>query len=291
MAGGARRKQLDAMSEEKLIDAHHHLWRYHDAEYPWMREDMGVLRRDYLLRDLEVVARADGVTGTVAVQARQKIEETEWLSSIASGTDLILGVVGWVPLIDPAIESYVAHSASLPKVKGMRHVLHDEPDPLYMSRMDFDCGISLLKLFNLTFDLLIFESHLPQTIALVDRHPNQVFIVDHIAKPKIREGSFRLWKQNLSELALRTNVFCKLSGMVTEAGWTTWSERDLLPYFETVMEVFGCRRIMFGSDWPVVALAASYSQWLGVVRRAVASFSADERRWIFGDTAAAAYGL
>src|ERR1700753_1344930 len=135
MAGGAPRKQLDAMSEDKLIDAHTHLWRYDDAEFPWMRENMGALRRDYLLRDLEQVAQAEGVTGTVAIQARQKMEETEWLSSIASGTGVIRAVVGWVPLIDPATESHLAHAASLPKVKGMRHVLHDEPDPLYMSRM------------------------------------------------------------------------------------------------------------------------------------------------------------
>lgn len=256
-----------------------------------MSANMGKLRRDYLLPDLEAVTEAAGVTGTVVVQARQKVDETTWLAAAAADTQLILGIVGWAPLIHPQIGSYLERLASLPKVKGMRHVLHDEPDPFYMCRQDFHRGISRLKDYGLRFDCLIFASHLPQTIELVDRHPNQVFIVDHIAKPSIRHQTFAPWRQQLTELASRPNVYCKLSGMVTEANWDLWTEKELAPYFETALNAFGCKRTMFGSDWPVVTLAASYQQWLEIVRRAAAPLSEEEQRWLFAGTAVEAYGL
>jgi L-fuconolactonase len=273
------------------IDAHHHLWKYRPEDYPWMSESMGVLQRDYLLRDLEAVTQATGVTGTIAVQARQSCEETDWLSEIAAGSGLIRGVVGWAPLIDPEAASYLERFASLPKVKGMRHVLHDEDDPFYMLREDFNRGIALLKEFNLRYDVLIFEKHLPQTIEFVDRHPNQVFIVDHIAKPRIRERVLSPWRENLKELALRKNVYCKISGMVTEADWSAWQEADLAPYIETVLEAFGPGRVMFGSDWPVLNLAASYERWASTAKRAVEKLSEDEQASIFGGSAAEAYDL
>jgi L-fuconolactonase len=231
------------------------------------------------------------VTGTIVVQARQTIEETAWLARLASDTNLIRGVVGWAPLTDPRVDSYLEHLAVLPKVKGMRHVIHDEPDPFYMCRKDFHRGISRLRDYNLRFDCLIFESHLPQTIDLVDRHPSQIFVVDHIAKPSIRKREISPWRQQLTELALRPNVYCKLSGMVTEADWDLWTEKELNPYFETVLNAFGCKRTMFGSDWPVVTLAASYQRWLETVQRAIAPFSEEERRWLFAGTAVEAYGL
>jgi len=165
----------------ECIDAHHHLWRYQPEEYPWMGDGMEILRRDYLTAELEEVTRAAGVTGTIVVQARQTTQETEWLSGLAAGSDLIRGVVGWAPLASPGVAKELERLAVLPKMKGMRHVLHDELDPSYMLRDDFNRGIGLLKDYGLRYDLLIFESHLPQTIAFVDRHPNQIFIVDHIA--------------------------------------------------------------------------------------------------------------
>jgi L-fuconolactonase len=273
------------------IDAHHHLWRYKPEDYPWMSDSLSALRRDYLLPHLEAVTTSTGVTGTIAVQARQSMEETEWLSEIASGTDLIRAVVGWAPLIDPDAASHLERFAGLSKVKGMRHVLHDEADPNYMLRDDFNRGVSLLKGYNLRYDILIFEQHLPQTIEFVDRHPNQVFIVDHIAKPKIRERLLTPWRENISELARRSNVYCKLSGMVTEADWTSWQDEDLAPYIEVVLEAFGPRRLMFGSDWPVCTLAASYQRWADTVTKAIERFSADEQASILAGSAIEAYTL
>jgi L-fucono-1,5-lactonase len=275
----------------KCIDAHHHLWCYNAAHFPWMGEGMEILRRNYLTGDLEEVAHSVGVSGTIVVQARQTTEETEWLSDLASRSTLIQGVVGWAPLIDPNLAPLLERLATLPKVKGIRHILHDEPDPLYMLREDFQRGLSLLKDHDLRYDLLIFESHLPQAIALVDRHPRQIFIVDHVAKPRIRERRLSPWRENLRELSRRENVYCKLSGMVTEADWTFWSEDDLKPYLETVFQAFTPQRTMFGSDWPVITLAATYEQWLTTVRNSIESMSHSEQERILAGTAVEAYGL
>ncbi len=275
----------------QCIDAHHHLWRYKPEEFPWIGDGMEILRRDYLTVQLEEVTRVAGVTGTVVVQARQSMQETEWLSGLAARSDLIRGVVGWAPLASPGAARELARLASLPKVRGIRHALHDEPDPLYMLRDDFNSGIALLKGYGLRYDLLIFETHLPQTIEFVDKHPNQVFIVDHIAKPRIRDRDFSPWKENLKELAQRPNVFCKVSGMVTEAKWDRWTPEELMPYFETVFEAFTPRRTMFGSDWPVLTLASPYRAWIETVTQAISSFSNDEQERVLAGTAVEAYEL
>ncbi len=225
------------------------------------------------------------------IPSGKPLQETEWLASQAESTALNQGVVGWVPLIDPDVAAHLEKYAGLPKVKGMRHVLHDERDPFYMERMEFHRGVDLLKQFGLRYDLLIFESHLPQTIRFVDRHPQQIFILDHIAKPRIKDRAMSPWREELVRLAERQNVYCKLSGMVTEAAWASWTEEDLSVYFEIVLEVFGPSRVMFGSDWPVITLAATYGQWLHVVRRALARFSSDEQKWVMAATAREAYGL
>lgn len=252
---------------------------------------MGPLRRDYLLTDLQAVTEPVGITGTVAVQARQCLQETEWLSELADKTNLIRGVVGWVPLVNQDVGRDLERLAALPKVKGMRHVLHDEPDPGYMCRDDFNRGISLLKEYDLRYDVLIFESQLPLTIEFVDRHPNQVFIIDHIAKPRIRERTLSPWRENMMELALRENVYCKVSGMVTEAEWNNWQAEDLMPYFETVLEAFGSSRTMFGSDWPVLTLASSFERWANTVKQTIGKFSEQEQLKILAGTAIEAYGL
>jgi L-fuconolactonase len=275
----------------KCIDAHHHLWRYKPAEYPWMGEGMETLRRDYLVDDLQQVAHPAGVSGTIVVQARQTIAETEWLSDLASPSSLILGVVGWAPLTSPELAPLLERLAALPKIKGMRHILHDEPDPQYMLRSDFQRGLSLLKNHGLRYDLLIFESHLPQAMELVDRHPRQIFILDHLAKPRIRQRRLSPWSENLKELSRRENVYCKLSGMVTEADWKLWSEDDLKPYFETVIEAFTPQRTMFGSDWPVLTLAAPYERWLAIARSFIAGMTPSEQEMILSGTAVEAYAL
>jgi L-fuconolactonase len=281
---------MNAMPDE-CIDAHHHLWRYAQEEYPSMSASMEVLRRDYLLPELEAVTRAGGVTGTVVVQARQTLQETEWLAGLASETDLIRGVVGWAPLVNADVAAHLERFASLPKVKGMRHVLHDEADDFYMLRKDFQRGVALLKQFGLRYDLLVFEKHLPQAIEFVDRNPEQVFVLDHIAKPRIRERVISPWREQLKELARRENVYCKVSGLVTEAAWESWTENDLRVYFDVVFEAFGAQRTMFGSDWPVQALASEYGRWLEIVKRAMGRFSAEEQQRVLAGTAIEAYEL
>jgi L-fuconolactonase len=273
------------------IDAHQHLWRYLPPGPAWMADGMEVLRRDFLLEDLRAITAEAGVTGTIVVEAERTLEETNWLSQVAASSDLICGVVGWAPLTSPTAASELERIASLPKLKAIRHPLHDEADDLFVLRNDFNHGIAALKRFDLRYDILIFEKHLPQTIQLVDRHPDQVFILDHVAKPRIRDGVLSPWRKHIRELARRSNVYCKLSGMVTEAKWDTWSGEDLSPYIETVLEAFTPNRTMFGSDWPVVNLASSYRRWIGTVRAAIAQLSTTEKERILGGTAIDAYGL
>lgn len=256
-----------------------------------MSDKMDVLRRDYVHDDLSAVAAAAGITGTVVVQAQQTIAETEWLLSLAEDSKLIRGVVGWVSLVDAKVEAALEELAQRPKLKGVRHVLHDEADDRYMLREDFNRGIGSLKQFDLRYDLLIFERHLLQTIEFVDRHPNQIFILDHIAKPRIHEQVIEPWRSNLQELARRENIYCKISGMVTEAEWHSWNEAQLWPYMETVLAAFGPGRLMFGSDWPVLNLASDYTSWVELVKRAVDKLSPHERQQIMAKTAVEVYGL
>lgn len=276
---------------DEFIDAHHHLWKYSRDEYPWMLEGMESIRRDFLIPELREAVQEAGISGTVVVQARQTLEETQWLLGLANDSDLIRGVVGWVPLVDPDLSQHLESLAPHPKLKGVRHVLHDEIDEIYMLRDDFNRGISLLERFGLRYDILIFEHHLRQTIQFVDRHPNQAFIVDHIAKPRIRDDIRAPWSSLIAELARRENVYCKLSGMVTEADWKKWSKSDLKPYFDTVLDAFGPKRLMFGSDWPVVLVACSYKRWADIVRSWISPLSEAEQRSIMKDSAIAAYSL
>jgi L-fuconolactonase len=276
---------------DEYIDAHHHLWKYSQERYPWMLAGMQSIRRDFLIAELCSLTREAGVTGTVAVQARQTIEETEWLLGLARDHELVRGVVGWVPLIDADVAKYLENLSANRTLKGIRHVLHDEPDDFYMLRDDFNHGISLLNDFDLRYDILICERHLPQTIQFVDRHPNQLFIVDHIAKPRIKDRVRSPWEAEITELARRDNVYCKLSGMVTEADWNGWTESDLRPYFDTVLAAFGPKRLMFGSDWPVIQVACSYKRWADTVRSWIAELSPAEQLSIMSGTAKMAYWL
>jgi L-fuconolactonase len=275
----------------ECIDAHHHLWKYSREEYPWMSEKMDVLRRDFLVEDLREVLLGSHVDAVVTVQARQTLEETEWLLGLARNHDFMRGVVGWVPLVAEGVRQHLERLSIHQKFLGVRHVLHDEPDDFYMLREDLNRGIAHLKDFHLAYDILIFERHLPQTIQFVDHHPGQIFVVDHIAKPRIRDCAFSFWRENIIELSKRDNVFCKLSGMVTEADWRNWTEADLQPYFETALEAFGARRLMWGSDWPVVLVASTYRVWVGTVKHAISHLSADEQAQILGRTAKEAYRL
>jgi len=252
---------------------------------------MGLLRRDFLIQELMDVLEESDIEGVIAVQARQTLAETQWLLDLAHSHDFVRGVVGWVELTDPKVEGDLEHLSTHTKLKSVRHVLHDEPDDFYILREDFNCGIKLLQGFGLGYDLLIFERHLPQTIQFVDRHPNQIFILNHIAKPRIRQGMISPWRENLTELARRENVFCKLSGLVTEASWQSWTEADLDPYLQVVLTAFGAKRVMFGSDWPVILLGSSYKRWVDTVQRGISHLSEYEQERILGKTAVEVYRL
>ena len=274
-----------------LIDSHQHLWKYNDRDYVWMTSEMVPLRRDFLIPDLREVMQEAGVDGTIAVQARQTVTETEWLLDVSARHPFILGVVGWVPLSQAHVAHELERLSAHSKLKAVRHVLHDEPDDLYILRDDFNHGIMLLSNFSLAYDILIFERHLPQTIEFVDHHPHQVFVVDHIAKPRIKDGALSPWKENITELAKRENVYCKISGMATEADWKAWCADQLRPYFDVVLSAFSPKRLMFGSDWPVLTLAAEYRTWVQIFSSLIAELSPAERERICFATAIDAYRL
>jgi L-fuconolactonase len=274
-----------------VIDAHHHFWNYSAEEYGWISDEMKVLRRDFTPDDLRRETAAAGVDGVVSVQARQTTEETRWLLELAAANDFIRGVVGWAPLVSPDVGRDLERFAAHRKFKAVRHVLQDEPDDDYALRDDFNRGVGELKRFNLRYDILIFERHLPQAIKLVDRHPEQVFVLDHLAKPRVKSGEIDAWRKNLKELARRGNVYCKASGLATEADWRGWTPAQLRPYFDAALDAFGPRRLMFGSDWPVCLLATDYGRWVKTVRGLAAGLTEAEQSRLFGGTAVEAYGL
>jgi L-fuconolactonase len=272
------------------IDAHHHFWHYTPDEYGWIDDAMASIRRDFLPSDLAPEIAAAGIDAVISVQARQTLSETHFLLALATAHTWISGVVGWVPLTDAHAGERLADIARQPKLKGIRHVLQAEPDT-YMDRPDFNVGLSRLRALNLAYDILIYHHQLPAAIRLVDRHPEQVFVVDHIAKPAIRTGELQPFARNLNELARRPNVFCKLSGVVTEAEYATWTYEQILPYLDAALEAFTPARLMFGSDWPVCLVATTYLDWVRTIERLTEKLSAAERQAIFCDTATRAYRL
>lgn len=273
------------------IDAHHHLWHYSAEEYDWIDDSMAILRRDFLPDDLAAEMHTAGVDGAIAIQARQTLEETRWLLSLAERSDVIRGVVGWAPLMEKNFAASLEKLSVNPKLKGLRHVVQAEPDEKFLLRKDFNEGIETMRRTGLVYDILIYERHLLQTIEFVDLHPDQAFVLDHIAKPRIREGKLEPWAERMRELAKRENVSCKLSGMVTEADWSQWTPASLRPYLDVVVEAFGPRRLMAGSDWPVCLVACGYAQWFGVLGEYFSAFSEEERSAIFGENATRMYQL
>jgi L-fuconolactonase len=273
-----------------VIDAHHHLWRYSAAEYGWIDDSMAALRRDFLPADLVIELAKAKVDGAVTVQARQTLEETRWLLELARSCEAIRGVVGWAPLAASDFETTMAELAADPKLVGLRHVVQAEPKN-FLDGAEFNRGIRAMRRFDLAYDLLLVESQLEEAIRFVDRHPQQRFVLDHIAKPKIADGEIEPWRARIKELSKRSNVSCKLSGMVTEDSWSQSSTESLRPYLDTVVEAFGTDRLMAGSDWPVCLVATTYSQWWQLLRDYFTDFTLDERSQIYGATATKIYDL
>jgi L-fuconolactonase len=273
-----------------VIDAHHHLWRYSTAEYGWIDESMAELRRDFVTEDLERELAAADIDGTVVVQARQSVEETRWLLSLARETPQIFGVVGWAEIAAEDFAERLEQLAQEARLVGLRHVVQAEPDG-FLDDTAFNRGMRALQDSRLVYDILIYGRQLEEATRFVDRHPEQAFVLDHIAKPKIAAGELEPWRKRIIELARRPNVCCKVSGVVTEANPKSWALEQLRPYLDAVLEAFGSQRLMAGSDWPVCLVGTSYKGWWDLLRGYFAAFSEDERAQIFGGCAMKTYGL
>lgn len=273
------------------IDAHQHFWKYNAVQYEWIGEDMPALKRDFVPADLRPLLEAEGFDGSVAVQARQDGEETRWLLELAEQDDFIKGVVGWVDLCSPDPGSELDRIPNRSKLVGVRHVLQGEPDDEFMLRADFKRGIGLLAERGLSYDLLLYPRHLPVAVKLVREFPKQRFVLDHIAKPLIAERLVQPWGRDIAELAKYENVWCKVSGMVTEAKWKEWRVADFRPYLDVVFEAFGPERLMIGSDWPVCTLSGTYAKTMGIVKEYMRQMDAGVRQGVLGANCSRFYGL
>jgi len=275
----------------EIIDAHHHFWHYHPERDLWINDKMSLLKRDYLPKEFKRLHRKNKIKGTIAVQADPSEEETLFLLEQSRHHSFIRGIVGWIDMLSPGFTQSLEHFSSLSMIKGFRHILQDEPKG-FMLQQTFVNAIAAMGRKNLTYDVLITEKQLVDVVGLAAQVPESCrLIIDHIAKPSIREGSFDQWERYMAVLAERPNVFVKLSGMVTEANWDTWKQDDLLPYMESVLELFGPSRLMFGSDWPVCLLAAEYDEVIQSVRNFIHTLSLAEQRMILSETAISCYQL
>ncbi|HEY6371203.1 MAG TPA: amidohydrolase family protein [Candidatus Sulfotelmatobacter sp.] len=267
------------------IDAHQHFWIYNPTEYDWIDDSMSALRRDFLPADLKPELDRSHFQGSVAVQARQTLEETRWLLDLAERSPSILGVVGWADLRSPDIRSQLKVLARNPKLVGIRHIVQSEPDDRFLLQPEFLRGISALDEFDLAYDILIYTKHLPVAAEFVERFSRQRFVLDHLAKPPIRSGQINSWARGIRRLAEFPNVFCKLSGLVTEADWQHWRPEEIVPFLDVAFESFGPDRLMIGSDWPVCLVAAPYARVLQVVKTYLQAKSAECRDAVLGGIA------
>ncbi len=272
------------------IDAHQHFWHYEPIKHSWIDEEMSVIRKSFLPEDLAPIIKSNGIIGTVAVQADQTEIETDFLLGLADEYDFIRGVVGWVDLRSVDIDDRLAHYSQFKNIKGFRHILQGE-DPAFMLQPSFLNGIAALKKYSFTYDILIFPKHLDAALELVKQFPEQPFVIDHIAKPYIKTGQIEEWAKGMVALSEYENVLCKVSGMVTEADYKKWQPADFAPYLDAVVGAFGMNRLMFGSDWPVCEVAASYAQMIGIVEDYFANFSVDEKNKLFNQNASKFYNL
>ena len=272
------------------LDSHQHFWSYDPAQYPWIPPG-SALHRDWLPPDLAPLLTGAGLDGCIAVQARQTLEESRWLIELAEHHAIIQGVVGWVDLRSPKVERDLSLLVPHRKFVGVRHVVQDEPDVNFMLGADFLRGIGKLRAHRLTYDILIFPQHLPAALELARRFPEQPFVLDHIAKPRIKDGTLDPWRAQVRELAKAPNVLCKVSGMVTEADHAGWKPADFTPYLDVVFEAFGEDRLMYGSDWPVCLFAADYAQMFALIDDYTRGLSAPARDKFFGGNAARFYGV
>ncbi|MEO8112532.1 MAG: amidohydrolase family protein [Ginsengibacter sp.] len=275
----------------KIIDAHQHFWKFDPVRDSWINDDMKIIQKDFLPTDLEGILKENGIDGSIVVQSDQSENENAFQLKNADQYGFIKGVVGWVDLQAANIEDKLAYYQEFKKLKGFRHVLQGETQRDYMLQPAFQRGIGLLHKYGFTYDLLILPDQLKYAAQLAHNFPGQNFVLDHIAKPGIKNKEINEWEKNIATLAAYENVYCKISGMVTEADWKNWTKDDFQPYLDVVVNAFGTKRIMFGSDWPVCLVAASYKKMKGIVDDYFSSFSQDEQEDFFWQTASKFYNL
>ena len=273
------------------IDSHQHFWKYDPVRDTWITDAMKVLKRDYLPKDLVPECQANGVDASIVVQVGQSEEETRFLLDLAESNNNIEGVVGWVDLCSPRVAERLRFFSRFNSLCGFRHIVQSEPDDRFLLRRDFMNGTSHLREFGFVYEILIYAKQLPAAIELVSKFPEQRFVIDHLAKPEIKTGTQAPWAANMKEIANSPNVYCKLSGLVTEADWNHWKPQDFKPYLDIVFEAFGPERLMFGSDWPVCLLAAGYRQVKQILEDYLDGYSDDEKNKIFGGNAVRFYNL
>lgn len=274
-----------------IIDAHQHFWNYSPQKHSWISPEMGMLKRDFLPEDLQKIYEENGINACVAVQAEQSEKETMFLLQLAEEYEFIKGVVGWMELRSRDLEKRLEHYRKFKKLKGFRHLVQDEPNPDFLLDADFQEGLGMLEKYGFTYDLLVYPHQLNAAIKTAGNFPHLKFVVDHIAKPPIKQQVMEPWKEAINSIGSYPNVYCKISGLITEASWESWKEADIAPYLDVVLSSFGIDRVMFGSDWPVCLLAGSYPQVLGLVEHYVSHFSEKDKEKLFYKNAAAFYGL
>lgn len=273
------------------IDSHQHFWMYEKQQHAWINDAMHIIQKNFMPADLQPVLKKNNIDGCVLVQVDQTEDENIFQLKNASGYDFIKGVVGWVDLQAMDIGERLQHYQQFKKMKGFRHILQDEKDRALMLRPAFKRGIGLLNAYNFTYDILILPDQLQYTRELVKSFPDQRFVIDHIAKPDIKNKKINDWEKDMRALASYKNVYCKISGMVTEADWHHWNIKDFFPYLDVIVQTFGTKRIMFGSDWPVCLVAASYEQMMAIVQEYFSSFSENEQNDFFANNAIKFYNL
>jgi len=274
-----------------MIDAHQHFWKYNPKKHDWINDEMKVIQRDFMPSDLEQILLKNKIAGCIAVQADQTDEETSFLLDLADTNEFIKGVVGWIDLRADGIYEKLDLYSEHKKIKGFRHIVQSENDTAFMLRPKFKNGIRALETYDYTYDILIYHYQLEQAIEFVKLFPQQKFVIDHIAKPDIKLGECVTWQTNIKKIALHQNVYCKISGMVTEADWKDWKTADFKVYLDTVVKAFGTDRLMYGSDFPVCLVASTYEQQLNIITEYFSEFSSLEKKKIMGGNATKFYGL
>jgi L-fuconolactonase len=273
------------------IDSHQHFWKFDPVRDSWIDESMKLIQKDFLPSDLLPLLMSNGIDGSVAVQSDQSKAENEFLLELARANPFIKGVVGWVDLQADDIEEQLQELSRFKTLKGFRHVLQGEPDPAFMLRPAFLKGIHHLNRYGFTYDILIYPRHLANAAEMVAAFPDQPFVIDHLAKPLIKDQVIEDWKKDMLRMAAFENVHCKISGMVTEANWNSWTKEDFRPYLDVAFELFGSKRILFGSDWPVCLVAGSYERMLEIVTDYIAEFTLQEQADFWGGNAVSFYNL